>query len=189
MKYIFFALILSAYSFNCEASKKGKAQNLTKTDLVELQKAEESGSALYSAKIARPENAQNTSRENELVEMAAKLECEGTYTPISVLDEKNSLEKIYLLLLPKSTSALQVGRHIKFSFSIGTNSLVNTELSSKSCLAIPIDENSTPYVTHILSDFPTEFHVFLSLYYKETIFVGTKKGPWKVEAGKIFLLE
>ncbi|MGH9200925.1 MAG: hypothetical protein ACRD2A_06790 [Vicinamibacterales bacterium] len=41
------------------------------------------------------------------------------------------------------------------------------------------------YVTRFLSATPTEFHVFMSLYYKERIYVGTTAGIWTVAGGGV----
>lgn len=41
------------------------------------------------------------------------------------------------------------------------------------------------FITHLLSDFPSEFHVFLNLQSETDVVVGTQSGQWYIRQGKI----
>lgn len=89
----------------------------------------------------------------------------------------------YLISESNNPDTIVIGRHFKLS----KGSIVK---SSNSCLAIPkqIPQGATAvasYATHILTSYPTEFHVFLSLKHSIPLFIGTDIGMWKVEKGKI----
>lgn len=68
---------------------------------------------------------------------------------------------------------------------MGTNDIVDMSPSTKTCLLVPSEGDSIPFATHLISNVPTEFHVFLSLYHEEPIYVSTSIGLWSVEAGKV----
>jgi len=86
----------------------------------------------------------------------------------------------YFIAESSSTDIIVFGKHYKVS----SDGIASS--STKTCFSIPIPKNSgAAVVTHLLSDTPSEFHVFLSLKYKTIIYVGTQKGAWKVDQGKI----
>ncbi len=152
--------------------------------------AERLGAALYQAMLSADATDPYTSREADLINMSAGMHCKGNYKAVSVYDQTSNTENLYLILENPNPEYFQIGRHIRFRFKLGTNQLIDVTPSSKTCLAIPSSSNnSIPYVTHIMSNEPSEFHVFLSLYHHKTIYVGTQAGAWKVENGKVELLE
>lgn len=161
----------------------------TPIDADQIAYAERLGNALYQAMLSADATDPYTSREADLINMTAGMRCEGNYKAVSVYDNIGNTENLYLILENSNPKYFQIGRHIRFRLKLGTNQLIDVTPSSKTCMAVPSGDNSIPYVTHIMSNEPTEFHVFLSLYHHKAIYVGTKAGAWKVENGKIELLE
>lgn len=162
---------------------------LTPIDADQIAYAERLGAALYQTMQSSDATDPYTSREADLINMTAGMRCEGNYKAVSVYDNIGNTENLYLILVNSNPEYFQIGRHIRFRFKLGTNQLIDVTPSSKTCLAIPTSDNSIPYVTHIMSNEPSEFHVFLSLYHHKAIYVGTQAGAWKVENGKIEFLE
>lgn len=155
---------------------------------IDLRKIEIDGKSLYAAMLSSDATDTPTSREADLLEMAAgKLLCDGDYQAVRVEDTASQIEHIYLVLQPEQSRGIQFGRHVRFDFKLGTNDLVTITPSTKTCLLVPIEEASTEaaFVTHLLSDAPTDFHVYLSLYHEKPIYVSTSNGLWKIENGKI----
>ena len=179
-------------------SLAGCNATLTKKDgtsevVPDLRKVEADGAALYAAMQSNDATDTPTSREADLLEMASgKLLCEGEYKAVRVDDSKAQMEHIYLILQPEKSKGIQFGRHVRFDFRLGTNDLISITPSSKSCLLVPIEGSSieessieAAYITHLLSNEPTDFHVYLSLYHQKSIYVSTSGALWKIENGKI----
>ncbi|GAA5170117.1 hypothetical protein [Viridibacterium curvum] len=91
-----------------------------------------------------------------------------------------------LFFLAKSPieGSIVFGRHYKVAGATVTPSTV-------SCFATQPGPPGAAgaFITHLLSPYPTEFHAFLSLLHKTPIFVGTSKGVWQVDNGKISLVQ
>jgi hypothetical protein len=164
---------------------KSKAPNkiTAQPDKANITYAERLGAELNKVMHSADATDPYTSREADLMDMTKDVRCEGNYKAVSVYDTQEQTENIYLIL--DRSDGLQIGRHIRFRFKLGTNDIIDTDVSSKTCLFIPTVENGMPYVSHLMSNEPTEFHVFLSLFHNKTVFVGTAGGAWKVESGKI----
>lgn len=80
-------------------------------------------------------------------------------------------------------TAKSFGRHYKIVDGTVTP-------STKSCFVQPASPRAVAaVVTHLLSETPTEFHVFLSLAQDKPIYVMTSLGVWAVEKGKIRLVK
>lgn len=153
-----------------------------------LEKIESDGRSLYTAMQSSDVTDPLTSRETDLLQMAAdKLLCDGDYQAVRVADEQAQIEHIYLILQPEKSKGVQFGRHVRFDFKLGTNDLEKIEISTKTCLLVPLDESSdeAAFITHLLSETPTDFHVYLSLHHQKVIFVSTSAGLWKIENGHI----
>jgi len=164
-------------------SEKEKPQ----PDLQKIAYAERIGAELNKAMHSADATDPYTSREADLLRMLKDLRCEGNYKAVSVYDTKGQTENIYLIL--DRQDGFQIGRHMRFRFKLGTNDLIDIEASSKTCLFIPISNDGIPYATHLMSNEPTEFHVFLSRYHNKPIYVGTASGVWEVTGGKINRVE
>ncbi|WHI46927.1 hypothetical protein [Microbulbifer sp. VAAF005] len=147
------------------------------------------GKKLYDAVLSEDGSSPYTSREQDILEMSKDLVCKGRYKAVSVVDEKFETENIYLLLSPENDSGIQFGRHLKFRLRLGSNDIVDVSPSTKTCLLVPAEGDGIPFSTHLISNVPTEFHVFLSLYHEKKIYVSTSAGLWSVDAGKVTLME
>jgi hypothetical protein len=89
-----------------------------------------------------------------------------------------------------SPSGVVIGRNFKFRIDSGRANVASLTASTKSCAVIKSDPRSAGlFVTHILSDQPTEFHVIASLLAGKPIYVGTRTGIWKVSGANISLLK
>jgi len=154
-----------------------------------LEYSERVGLALYKATRFSAAKSDYTSRELYLMDSSSSLQCEGEYTAVSISDVKSKFENTYLLLLPQADQGIQFGRHIRFRFDQGSNDIVDATTSTKTCILVPVKGDGIPYVTHLLSETPTEFHVFLSLYHETEIYISTSIGLWRVREGKISNVE
>jgi hypothetical protein len=158
MKNLFGILVSVIFIAGCNATAPVKYEaNSVHLDLDEAQK---NGMALYNAMLSGDATDEPTSREADLIEMASsELLCDGKYKAVSINEVDPDLESIYLVLQPPKESGIQVGRHLRFDFRVGTNDL--------------------------LSPTPNEFHVYLSLLHGQPLYVSTELGLWKVENGTI----
>jgi len=182
-------LIISALAL---LSLVGCATTVVKpTDNAAIIDAQFLGKTLYEAISGKDGSEAHTSRESDLLEMlrAKEMACEGTYKAVSTFNHSQNEENLFLVLVPDEAEGVQFGRHFRFRFKLGTNDLIDITPSTKSCLLVPATGDSIPYATHLLSETPTEFHVFLSLYHNKEIYVSTSSGIWSVKGGLISKIE
>ena len=158
-----------------------RASELTEEQSAAVSGAETQGRALYAAAAKTDTAAAGT---DEIVKKArSRISdfCDFKYRAVVVGTSDSPI--VYFLAQPARASDIILGRHYKVVGETVTP-------STKSCFALPLPPNAvSPVVTHLLSDTPTEFHVFLSLDQNKPIFVGTRLGVWGVENGKIRLLQ
>lgn len=103
----------------------------------ELREAERRGLTLFNAMQSQDASDAHTSREEDLLDKASdQLLCEGNYSAVRVNDTGDNLEHIYLILQPPKSEGIQMGRHVRFDFALGTNDIKDLVTSSKSCLLI-----------------------------------------------------
>ena len=87
-------------------------------------------------------------------------------------------------------SAIVLGGHQRITISSDGTEVHKREALSKSCLLIErTPEAAAIYVTHILDPHPIETHVFASLNYQLSIYVGTSNGNFAVEGKTIRKVE
>ncbi|MET1257236.1 hypothetical protein [Aliikangiella maris] len=182
-------LLLVVFSLGLSACKTVPVKQSMSSDVqLDLSKIEIKGKNLYKAMKSDDATDPPTSREADLLEMASKdLLCGDGYIAVRVEDELSQIEHIYLMFQPEKSKGIQFGRHIRFDFKLGTNDIKSVISSTKSCLLVPLEDSSTDaaFVTHVLSDVPTDFHVYLSLHHKKPIYIRTSSNLWKIENGKI----
>lgn len=187
-KLIVFSLatFLAGCTSITESLAVSKAVNLNQ----EILEAESLGRTLYDDIISDDGSAPNTSREADLIRMVEEkgIGCEGTYKAVSTFNDEKGEENLFLVLFPDS-EGVQFGRHFRFRFKAGTNDIIDVVPSTRSCLLVPAAGETVPFATHLLSEVPNEFHVFLSLIHNKEIYVSTSKGLWNVENGKISPVE
>lgn len=107
--------------------------------------------------------------------------CDFEYKVIPVLVKGQP--HVFLIAQPSNPGMIVFGRHYRVSGQLAIP-------STKSCLAVPPGPPGSvgSVTTHILSPYPTEFHVYLSLLHRMPIYVGIGKETWSVEDGKIRIL-
>jgi hypothetical protein len=96
---------------------------------------------------------------------------------------------VYLLASTGARGEWMVGGHQRFLISADGSAVVQHQPLSRGCLAVPASRHperaGAAWVTHVVSDSPVETHVFLSLLHQAPLFVGTRRGIWKVAGQKI----
>lgn len=185
MNNLFLLLITGIFLCGCNTTPTKTSSPISPN---QIEKTERDGMALYKAMLSSDATDDPTSRESDLLSMASKeMLCKGEYQAVRIQDTKANLERIYLVLQPSKSAGIQVGRHIRFDFKLGTNDLDGITLSTKSCLLIPnsVENSVAAFVTHLLSPIPSEFHVYLSLLHGKPLYVSTELGMWVIENGKI----
>lgn len=105
-------------------------------------------------------------------------------------------DSVYVYLLAASTQpdVAVLGQHHRFKIAgaDGTTILEKTALTN-TALELPLRPVKDPseailFVTHVVTDYPLETHVFASFLYRRTLCVITERGVWTVIAGKISYL-
>jgi len=159
----------------------------------EVKQAEKTGAELFQVfsetkALTSPLllKAQNTA------ELTSLNRCNAPYRTL-VLSSKNAQEPIavYVIGVPSLMAGIMGGRHFRVVVSQDGGTVLSVTPSTQTCLFVA--PNAVPngvkpvaaFMSHILSAAPTEFHVFLSLYNKQPIYVGTKAGVWAIENGKV----
>ncbi len=98
---------------------------------------------------------------------------------------------VYLLQASPSREIV-MGIHRRVLVSEDGRRVLFDQPMSKSELRIPLEPEGQKiagaWTTHALSDTPTEIHVLLSRQHDRPIFVATRRGSWRVEAGRVHYL-
>ena len=180
--WIFLAFISAAIA-GCASSTGTTQSNSAITDAQYL------GRTLFEDLTSSDGLEPNTSREKDLIRMIAEkdMSCAGEYKAVSTFNNGANEENLFLIL--SSEDGVQFGRHFRFRFKARTNDLIDITPSTKTCINVPADGDDIPYVTHLLSDTPSEFHVYLSLKHKKQIFVSAGSELWSVQNGVISKVE
>ena len=115
--------------------------------------------------------------------------------PVLVPGEANGEQGIlvYLLAGTKKSNVAVFGRHFRSLVPMGGTSVTYMMPLSNTALEIPTrgPHGETPkalVVSHLVTDFPLETHVFTSLLIKQVVYVGTRRGVWRVDGDKIALV-
>ena len=101
---------------------------------------------------------------------------------------------VYLLAGSTRNDVAVFGKHHRVLLSSDGETVVSVEPLSKTVLEVPIASPpgaasvGLPYVTHLVTPWPLETHVFVSLLHQRPIYVGTSRGNWVVDGAKISLL-
>jgi hypothetical protein len=101
---------------------------------------------------------------------------------------------VYLIPATAEPGRVLVGGYYRVHVSARGDKLLSVTPFSKSCLAIPAPEASPgaqavgAYFNHLLSDAPTETHVFLSKLHRKPMYVATPRGVWSVDGDAITFL-
>ncbi len=111
--------------------------------------------------------------------------------PGDALGEKGVL--VYLLAGTNAPHMVVFGQHFRALVPWGANTPTYLKPLSNSVLEVPLrdPEGHTPValvVSHLVTDWPLETHVFTSLLWHKMIFVKTKTALWRVDGDKIALM-
>lgn len=144
-----------------------------------ISQVEASGRSLFDA------FGSDTARESEAVTAAKekiKNFCDFKYK--SVVIAKDGKNVVYFIALPPAQGQIVYGRHFRVEGDLVSPSTV-------SCSATPPrpPNVAAAATTGLVSDYPTEFHVFISLQEKISLAVGTSFGTWMIVDGHISLIE
>jgi hypothetical protein len=179
MKKIFRIVVILLLAYSGPAFGAGIPAEFTD----EIRAAEQSGKILYDVVQRNPdgESAQNENLQKAREKVTDFCDLEYRAYNVSIGPE----QAVYFIATPPEKGHIVFGRHYK----VYKNAVV---ASTKSCFVSPPAPGKSGagiFLTHLLSEAPSEFHVFLSLKHKSAIYVGTSQGIWAVEHGKISFLE
>ncbi len=127
------------------------------------------------------------------------MQCEDHYNSIVFPGSLFGLSGwvIYLLAATQRQGEVVIGGHHRMDISSDGTTLIAKHQLSEACLTIPsikkshLDKDANVeglVVTQLLTDYPTEIHVFLSLLHHYPLYVATKNYRWNVHDGKIDLI-
>lgn len=102
---------------------------------------------------------------------------------------------VYLLAGTTRRNVVVFGKHHRVLVSPDGGTVVSVEPLSRTILEIALElppeavSGVGVFVTHLVTEYPLETHVFASLLHQTPVFVGTSRGNWVVDGDKISLLE
>jgi hypothetical protein len=99
---------------------------------------------------------------------------------------------VYLLAGSPHNNVAVFGKHHRALISPDGRSVMKLEPLSKTVIEISLEQGipagSTSaglFITHLVTDYPLETHVFTSLLHRTPVFVGTARGVWRVDGDTI----
>lgn len=99
---------------------------------------------------------------------------------------------VYLLAATTTPGEVVVGGHYRFLVSGDGREVLEKTRLSKSCLTLPPPPKegkpAGAVASHVISPYPIETHVFLSLQHENPLYVLTEKGLWRASEGQITFL-
>lgn len=99
---------------------------------------------------------------------------------------------VYLLAGTTKPDVAVFGKHYRAVVARDGSVVRKISPMSKTVLEVPTrdpkGEVKALFVSHILTDWPLETHVFTSMRHKLPIYVSTKRGVWKVNGDKVSLI-
>jgi hypothetical protein len=113
--------------------------------------------------------------------------------PGAVNGEKGTL--VYLLAGTKTPNVAVFGQHFRVLVPDGGGAPTYVMPLSKSMLEMPVRQGPKGekpvglVVSHILTEWPLETHVFVSLQFKIPVYVVAGRWVWRVDGAKITLVE
>ena len=103
---------------------------------------------------------------------------------------------VYLLAGTKRPGVAVFGKHYRVLVSPDGDNVLKLEPLSKGILELPVAPPGMAagrdavglVVSHVVTDYPLETHVFVSLQHKLPVYVATERGNWRVDGDAITLL-
>lgn len=102
---------------------------------------------------------------------------------------------VYLLAGTTRRDVVVFGKHHRVLVSPDGETVLSVEPLSKTILEVPLElppeavSGGGVFVSHLVTEYPLETHVFASLLHQMPVFVGTSRGNWVVDGDQISLLE
>jgi len=122
--------------------------------------------------------------------------CSENFNTVIIPSQNAGAWDVYILAATTNPDLVQIGGHVKVTVSKQTSEIIETTPLSKSCLsfdkAAKLPEGGTLAVmvaTHIISPMPVAIHPYLNLLHDTDMVVGSERGTWLIESGKISLLK
>jgi hypothetical protein len=108
--------------------------------------------------------------------------------PAALLGETGAM--VYLIAGTAKPNTAVFGQHFRVRFAEGSCTPSYVMPLSKTILEVPINppnggDAEALIVTHLVTEWPLETHVFVSLLTRKPVYVGTSAGLWAVEGDKI----
>ncbi|MBB4658870.1 hypothetical protein [Parvularcula dongshanensis] len=95
----------------------------------------------------------------------------------------------YIFSATRVPNLVVLGKHYRFTVSPDGNDVLQKRDFSKTCIAVanqPENNAGALFITHIMTPYPEEHHVFASLAHDVPIYVGTSdENVWQVQDGRI----
>lgn len=114
--------------------------------------------------------------------------------PGSAGDEKGIL--VYLIAGTTTPNRAVFGKHYRVLMPEQGSAPTYVMPMSKTAFELPVrkdgqggDTTEALMVTHLVSDWPLETHVLVSLQFQVPVYVGTRVGIWRVDGGKISFID
>ena len=117
--------------------------------------------------------------------------CSRAYNTVVLRGDVLKLPGWLVYLIPATTEPgrILVGGYYRVHLSPRGDKVLGVTSFSKGCLAIPAQGTAAgAYFNHLLSDAPTETHVFLSRLHRKPMYVATPRGAWQVDGDTITFL-
>lgn len=98
---------------------------------------------------------------------------------------------VYLVAGPSQPGEIVVGGHYRIGVSGDGSQVRQTTPLWRACLTIPPPSDIKVLqivVTHLVTDWPMETHVFLNLVHGVPMVVATSRGEWMVDRGRVHFL-
>jgi hypothetical protein len=139
--------------------------------------------AIAENRMLEPESLANFEDLRRAVDASACEDMEYRYYAVP-LDQGRQI--IYAIASSSTKKGVVIGRHFRATTVGERADLASLAPSTRSCLVLPLAQNSAGLMTtHLLSPTPTEFHVLASIVNRIPIFVSARENLWEVENGKI----
>jgi hypothetical protein len=190
VKNLLLVAIIAISTLGCASTSK-----TTPTQFVAANsEAINDGTDLYKVFTASSPEQNPTSLESSTSEVLSDYLCTDTqYIPLTINREAEGITSVYFIANTPLDKGAQFGRHYRVDYDNKTNEISTIEFSTNGCVLIPNNapegaEVAALFITHILADSPSEFHVFLSYLHNKEIYVGTAAGNWKVNKNSIELM-
>lgn len=121
----------------------------------------------------------------------AKFEpCSKTYNSVVLRDDREGGGWI-AYLLPGTTQhgVVPIGGSYRLDLDATGEKVVGQRGFTRSCIVLENPRDAVAImITHLMDPVPTEVHVFWSAWARKPMYVGTSQGGWKIENGRIALM-